>query len=135
MSITLIDFSSALLGTFTLPRHSILESLPPWLEAGVFGLFLGAYIGLLCAFLYRRRMARTVTRLRVRSTSRHESTGRRESAGQHPVSQVCVAETIHQVEQHLDQLSGVSGPHQPDAWGEILSQYRNDFERLRGQVE
>jgi hypothetical protein len=129
MSITWNPLSTELLGTLSVPRHSVLESLPPWVEAAMLGLVLGAYVGLWCAILLRRRVSRMSARVRVRATKRHDGGSAKSSP------HLSLAQNIHQVQRQLDCLAAATQPHESDAWRAAIRQYGSDLERWRGQVE
>ena len=128
MNIAAIEPWMGLLGTFALPRQTLWESLPPWLEAGLVGLLLGAYIGLFCAIYFRRRIARTAQRFRTRLV------GRREQVPENAPPREHLEQRIDGVERQLDQLTGALGPHEADAWRDELHRYRADLDRLREQA-
>lgn len=117
------------------PLSLLLPSMPGWLEAGLFGMLLGVYFGLLCAFLYRTRARQAVTLARARwAYARTQATARRRT--KRPMTAtVTVPGREQSVDDHVESLTAILGDDATAEWRSELRRQQDRLVRLHQALE
>ena len=120
-------FATLASAVFHSSGNSLLSDLPAWGEAMLIGIFLGGYLGLWCAMLYRHRASDALRRMRaqlvkVRSTCPDD---RKKSSA--PVS-----DELHE---HIGALTAALGSDVTAEWSAELKRQQDRLVRLHRPLE
>jgi gas vesicle protein len=106
---------------------SLLSDLPAWGEAMLIGIFLGGYLGLWCALLYRYRAGNAVRRMRAQFVKVRPA-----RPDERNTSSATVADDLHE---HVEALNAALGSDATAEWSGELKRHQDRLIRLHRPLE